>query len=141
MATKALGPDERRLSRSDLWLRRSLAFAILLGGIFLTYSTVATEFQHRVVFQWETNDEGVRVPLTHITCPSPWSVVVADAKPEGFVAGELCLRPARGQLIMAGLYLLATVALAVWILTRVRGIRRLPELPPSLRNRSRQGAE
>ncbi|HEX6299863.1 MAG TPA: hypothetical protein VF148_05330 [Acidimicrobiia bacterium] len=112
-----------------------IGVAVILIGALLVYSVVFTEFQHRVQFQWEVNNEGARVPITHITCPSPWSVITRDARPEGVVSGDLCVLPARGQVAQGVLIALGSLALALWALTRNPRTYPMPTLPQSIRER------
>jgi hypothetical protein len=116
-------------------VKHVIAIAVILIGAVLAYSVVFTEFQHRVQFQWEVNNEGARVPITHITCPSPWSVITGDARPEGVVSGDLCVLPARGQMAQGVVVALGSLALAVWMFTRDPGTKPMPTLPQSIRAR------
>jgi len=125
--------DQRpRLPRTDLRINRLLGIVVLAVGAIYVYSTVFTDFDQTVPHQWETNDQGERVPVTHITCPSPWSVMFADAQPQGVVTGDICLRPSRGNLVQGAFAAIVAVAVALWALTRVKGLRPIPLLPSSL---------
>jgi hypothetical protein len=108
-----------------------------MAGAALAYSLVFTEFEQRVHFQWELNEQGERVPVTHITCPSAWSVTVDDAQPEAIVTGDLCVLSARGNLIQGVMVGVVALAIAAWIFARTNrpGPGPLPLLPPSLRAR------
>lgn len=114
---------------------RVIGVVVILIGAVLVYSVVFTEFQHRVEFQWEVNNESARVPITHITCPAPWSVITGDARPEGVVSGDLCVLPARGQVAQGVFIALGTLALALWVLTRNPHTNPMPPLPRSIRAR------
>lgn len=130
--TRARTPE---LSKAERTTRRVIGVAILVVGGFFSYSWAFTDFQHRVQYQWESDEAGERIPLTHVTCPSPWSVVSEDARPSGAVVGEICVRPARGMLMQAALFALFTLTVGVWTLMRSgRPRRSMPELPPSVRN-------
>lgn len=122
-----------RLDPSDLRFTRVVGIVVLVLGIALAYSLVFTPFEQRVQFQWELNTEGKRVPITHVTCPSSWSIVVDDARLEGAVAGDLCLLPARGQMVQGALAAVTGMALGIWVFTRNPRTRPLPQLPPSVR--------
>lgn len=123
------------MASTGLGIKHVIGMAVILIGAVLVYSVVFTEFQHRVQFQWEVNNEGVRVPITHITCPPPWSVITADARPEGVVSGDLCVLPARGQAAQGVASALGSLALAVWVFTRDPRTKPMPTLPQSIRAR------
>lgn len=120
-------------------MKHALGIGVLVVGLAIAYSLVFTSFPQRVSFQWEFED-GERIPITHIACPSPWSVMVNDAKPEGVVGGDLCVRPARGQIALGIVIAAVTIALGVWIMTREIRLRPLPELPESVRQLRRKDA-
>jgi len=113
-------------------VNRFVGLVVILAGVALAYSLVFTEFDQRVAFQWEFVN-GDRVPVTHITCPSPWSVLNDGTQPEGVVSGDLCIKPARGQLVQGVGVVLLTLALGSWVLTRDPRRKALPPLPPSVR--------
>lgn len=137
MTSNPLDPkNQRRLSTSDIRVNRAIGILVLLGGAALVYSLAFTEFEQRVQFQWELNEEGERVPVPHIVCPSAWSVFVDDAQPEGIVTGDLCVLPARGNLIQAVMVGVVGLAIAAWIFTRTNRPGPLPLLPPSLKARA-----
>ena len=130
------GADPRpRLEPRSLRAKNVIGMAVILFGALLVYSAVFTEFQHRVQFQWEVNNEGARVPITHITCPSPWLVITGDARPEGVVSGDLCVLPARGQVAQGAAVTVGSIALAAWVLTRDPRTKPMPTLPQSIRAR------
>jgi hypothetical protein len=138
MTSNPQGPrNQRRLSSSDIRVNRAIGILVLLAGAALVYSLVFTEFAQRVQFQWELNEEGERVPVTHIMCPSAWSVTVDDAQPEAIVTGDLCVLSARGNLIQGVMVGVVALAIAAWIFTRTTrpGPGPLPMMPPSLRAR------
>jgi len=122
-----------RLDPSDLRFTRIVGIVTLILGIALAYTLVFAPFQQRVQFQWELNMEGVRVPITHVTCPSAWSIVVDDARLEGVVSGDLCLLAARGQIVQGALAAASGMALGIWVFTRKPRTRPLPQLPTSVR--------
>lgn len=105
---------------------------MLLFGLAVAYSLVFTPFPQRVSFQWEF-ENGEMVPIRHITCPSPWSILVHDTKPDGVVSGDLCVLPSRGQMVQGAIITVLTLALTGWILTRDNRLRPLPELPEAIR--------
>lgn len=118
--------------RSDLLVSRIAGLGIILIGAALAYSLVFTTFEQRVTFQWEFVN-GERTPITHITCPPPWSVLSEGARPQGVVSGDLCVKPARGQVVQAIGVAIAAVAIGAWVLTRDLRRKPLPPLPPSVR--------
>lgn len=122
-----------RISPSDLRFNRVIGIVILLLGAALAYSLVFTPFDQRVQFQWELNEEGRRVPITHVTCPSPWSIVFDDARLQGVVAGDLCRLPSRGHIVQGTLAALAAIPLGIWVFTRNPKTKPLPPLPASVR--------
>jgi len=140
-----MSPEHRRaagtrpVSRSDRLMKHALGIGVLVVGLAIAYSLVFTSFPQRVSFQWEFRD-GERIPISHITCPSPWSVLVDDAKPEGVVGGDLCVKPARGQVVLGVVIAAVTIALGVWVMTREIRLRPLPELPESVRQLRRKDA-
>lgn len=127
----------RPVSRSDRLMKHALGIGVLVIGLAIAFSLIFTSFPQRVSFQWEFSN-GERIPISHITCPSPWSIMVHDAKPEGVVGGELCVKPARGQVALGIFIAAASLALAVWIMTREIRLRPLPELPESIRQLRRR---
>ena len=125
---------QHRLWPMSLRINHVVGISILLIGAVIAYSLVFTGFQQRVQFQWEMNDEGRRVPLIQVTCPSPWSVVVEDAQPEGVVGGDLCVLPSRGMVVQGVAVALLALALSLWVFTRdTRQPKPMPTLPPSVR--------
>jgi hypothetical protein len=101
--------------------------------VALVFSLVFTSFEQRVQFQWELNEEGRRVPITHVTCPSPWSVVVDDSPLEGVVGGDLCVLPARGMMVQGAVSAFVALAVATWVFTRDTSHKPMPALPPNVR--------
>lgn len=118
--------------RTDRRVNRVIGVLVILVGAALATSLVFTDFQQRVTFQWEF-ENGERTPITHITCPSPWSVLGDGAKPEGVVSGDLCVKPARGQVVQAVFVALFTLPIGIWAFTRNNRPGPLPKLPPSVR--------
>lgn len=114
-----------------------MGIGVLVVGLAIAYSLVFTPFPQRVSYQWEF-ENGEMVPITRITCPSPWSVLVAETKPQGVVSGDLCVRPSRGQVVQAVVTTILTLGLGGWILTRDNRLRPLPELPESIRQLRRK---
>jgi len=137
MGPASKATESRPTSRSDRWVKRAMGIGVLVVGIAIAYSLVFTPFAQRVSFQWEF-ENGEMVPISRITCPSPWSVLVDESKPDGVVSGDLCVRPSRGQVIQGALALILTLGLAGWILTRDNRLRPLPELPESIRQLRRK---
>lgn len=129
--------SNHRITTSDRILKLALGLAVILAGLAIAYSFVFTAFPQRVTFQWEFVD-GRRVPISHITCPSPYEVLVHDAEPEGVVGGDLCMNPARGQVVQGIVFLLMATALGAFILSRELKLRPLPELPESVRELRRK---
>lgn len=126
------------LARADRVLRdrtinRVTGLVVILAGVALALSLVFTEFDQRVSFQWQF-ENGDRVPITHITCPSPWSVLMEGAKPGGVVSGDLCVRPARGQVLQGIGVTVLSLAVGIWVFTRDPRRKALPPLPPSVRD-------
>lgn len=121
-----------RATRTDRRLKGVAGILILLIGGAIAYSMIFTGFDQRVTFQWEF-ENGERTPITHVACPSPWAVMAADAQPEGVVSGDLCVKPARGQLILGISTAVGALVLATWIFTRDTQRGPLPELPESVR--------
>lgn len=134
MAWNGLDPEETPpLSRSDLWMRRGIGIGVLLIGAALVYSLVFTQFDLRVQFQWEVTEDGERVPLTHITCPSPWSAVVEGAEPEGVVTGDLCVSPSRTLWVEGVIVAVMALAIGLFCLTWTDRPRPLEDIPWSVR--------
>lgn len=131
MVAKNRATDERRMSRSDLWLARIVGLGIILIGAAIAYSFIFTPFQQRVTFQWEFVN-GERTPITHVTCPAPWSVLNEGARPQGVVTGDLCVKPARGQVVQGIGVVIAALAVGGWLFTRDPRRKPLPPLPPSV---------
>ncbi len=136
MVAEKKAPDRRPATRSDLLVNRITGLGIILIGAALAYSLIFTTFEHRVTFQWEFVN-GERTPITHITCPAPWSVLSEDARPEGVVSGDLCVKPARGQVVQGIGVAIAALAIGGWLFTRDLRRKPLPPLPPSVRARGR----
>lgn len=116
----------------DKMVNRVFGLVVILAGFALAYSLMFTEFDQRVTFQWEFVN-GDRVPITHITCPSPWSVLDEGTQPEGVVSGDLCVKPARGQMVQSIGVALLTLTLGAWVFTRDPRRKALPPLPSSVR--------
>jgi hypothetical protein len=129
---RSADPDRVRTGSEDL-TTRVVAVAVILLTSALAYSLIFTAFPQRVTYQWEF-ENGERVPITHVTCPSPWSVLYEDATPGGPVSGDLCVLPARGQVVQGVTAAAVGLVVGMWML--IRPTRRpgpLPELPDSVR--------
>lgn len=137
MVTEKTSPRKRPVLRSDLFVNRVLGLGIIVIGAFIAYSLVFTSFQQRVMFQWEF-ENGERIPITHVTCPSPWSVLAEGAEPEAVVSGDLCVLPARGQVVQGAIVAVVALPLGLWVMTRKHRPRPLPELPESVRQLRRK---
>lgn len=124
--------DRVRTGPEDMTTRVVGVLVILLTAL-LAYTLIFTAFPHRVTYQWEF-ENGERVPITHITCPSPWSILYEDATPGGPVSGDLCVLPARGQVVQGVTAVALGLVIGAWMLTRpTRRPGPLPELPDSVR--------
>ncbi|HUG07677.1 MAG TPA: hypothetical protein VMP13_02065 [Acidimicrobiia bacterium] len=132
MVTETTATEERPAQRSDLLVSRIAGLGIIVIGAGLAYSLVFTTFEQRVLFQWEFVN-GERTPITHITCPPPWSVLSEGAKPRGVVSGDLCVKPARGHVVQGIGVAIAALAIGGWVFTRDPRRKPLPPLPPSVR--------
>ena len=132
MVTETTATEDRSTFRSDLLLARISGLGILIIGVVLAYSLVFTTFQQRVTYQWEFVN-GERTPITHVTCPAPWSVLSEGARPQGVVTGDLCVKPARGQVVQGIGVAIAALAVGGWLFTRDPRRKPLPVLPPSVR--------
>jgi hypothetical protein len=117
---------------SDAQFMRLLGIGVILAGLLFAYSSALTPFTERVRFQYEVASDGEKIPLTYVTCPSPWSLVVQDARPSGVISAGLCLPPARGHMTQAALVLLFVPAVGAWIMTRNPKRRPMPELPKEI---------
>ena len=124
---------QHRLQANGLRFNHFAGISIFLIGTVIAYLLVFTAFQQRVQFQWELNEEGRRVPLVHVTCPSPWSVLVEEAQPEGVVGGDMCVLPARGMLVQGVAVAVIALALGIWVFTRDTRPKPMPTLPPTVR--------
>lgn len=137
MVTEKKATGKRRMQPSDLVVNRILGLGIIFVGVLIAYSLVFTDFPQRVSFQWEF-EGGERIPVTHVTCPSPWSVLGHGAEPKAVVSGDLCVLPARGNLIQGALVVVLAMPLGIWVLTRNHRPGPLPELPDSIRQLRRK---
>jgi len=130
---RPLGDSDRVRTGPEDMTTRVVGVAVILITAALAYSLIFTAFPQRVTYQWEF-ENGERVPITHITCPSPWSVLYEDATPGGVVSGDLCVLPARGQVVQGVTTAVVGLVVGVWLLTRpTRRPGPLPELPDSVR--------
>lgn len=136
---KQLPTNQRRLAPSDLLVNRAIGAVALLAGAVLCYSLVFTPFDQSVRFQWEVTSDGGRTPMTHVTCPSPWSVLVEEAEPDVVTTEGLCVMPSRGLLVEGVIVIPVALAIAIWFFTRTTRPGPLHDLPVS-RDRERRGA-
>lgn len=125
-------PSRDELARMDRRVTRGIGILVMIVGVAIAYTSAFTPFEQRVTFQWEFED-GERVPVTHVTCPSPWSVLADDAEPQGVVSGDLCIKPARGQVVQAIGITVFAIVIGLWIFTRDPRRGALPPLPQSVR--------
>jgi hypothetical protein len=132
--------NRRPLAPRDLRFNRGVGLVVLLLGAILVYSLAFTSFDQKVQFQWDIEADGSRTPRSHITCPSPWSVLVDDAEPEVTTTPGFCVMPSRSLALEATIVTVITVAVFIWLLTRTTRPAALPPLPDSVRdlNRSRR---
>lgn len=115
---------------------RETGIIVLVVGAILIYSLAFTQFDQRVS-RFTINDKGERVPVTHVTCPSPWAVVAQGAEPDVIAGESICPRPARTLLLEGALVALISLIVGIWGLTRSRPTP-LPELPRSLQRMWRE---
>ena len=132
--------DRLPLPRRDLRFNRGVGLAILILGALFVYSLAFTSFDQKVRFQWDVEADGSRTPRTHITCPSPWSVLVDDAQPEVTTTPDFCVMPSWSLAFEAAIVAVTTLAISAWFLTRTTRPGALPPLPDSVRdlNKSRR---
>ena len=132
--------SRRPLAPRDLRFNRGVGLVVLLLGAIFVYSLAFSSFDQKVQFQWDIEADGSRTPRTHITCPSPWSVLVDDAEPAVTTTPGFCVMPSRSLALEATIVTLITVAVSIWLLTRTTRPAALPPLPDSVRdlNKSRR---
>lgn len=110
---------------------------VFLVGAAFVYSLAFTSYEQRVQFQWDVEADGSRSPMIHITCPSPWSVLVDGAEPDVPTADGFCVKESRSLAIEAGLVALASGVVVGWFVSRRTRPGELPPLPESLRAANR----
>lgn len=119
------------MSPTDLWINRGIGVVVLAMGAVMVYSLVFSPFNESVRFQWEVTPDGGRVPMTHITCPSPWSVLVHDAEPDVITTDGLCVMPSRSLLVEGVIVALISILIAGVFFTRTTRPGPIHELPVS----------
>ncbi|HJS72507.1 MAG TPA: hypothetical protein VJ858_07255 [Acidimicrobiia bacterium] len=122
-------PNRRRLASVDLRVNRMIGVTALLIGALLTYSLVFTSFDERVRFQWNVESDGTKTPMTHITCPSPWDVLVNGAEPEVSTTEGLCVMPSRSLAVEGAIVAAVTSIIAVAFFAHTTRPGPLPPLP------------
>jgi hypothetical protein len=132
MVTDTTPPKSDPPTDRTCWLAAAWVWASSSSGLSSPTPFIFTTFEQRVTFQWEFVN-GERTPITHVTCPAPWSVLNEGARPQGVVTGDLCVKPARGQVVQGIGVAIAALAVGGWILTRDPRRKPLPPLPPSVR--------
>jgi hypothetical protein len=117
-----------------------VGLAVLVLGALFVYSLAFSSFDQKVRLQWDVEADGSRTPRTHITCPSPWSVLVDDAQPEVTTTPDFCVMPSWSLVLEAAIVAVITLAISTWFVTRTTRPGALPPLPDSVRdlNRSRR---
>lgn len=115
---------------------RQTGIVVLVVGAILTYSLAFSQFDQRVS-RSTINEEGERIPVTHVTCPSPWAVAVRGAEPDVIAGESICPGPARTLLVEGAVVALFSLVIGIWGLTRARPTP-VPELPPSLQRMWRE---
>ncbi|HEU4894297.1 MAG TPA: hypothetical protein VFT85_00545 [Acidimicrobiia bacterium] len=139
MATGSTSRSRRPLAPRDIRFNRGVGLIVLLLGAVFVYSLTFSAFDQKVQFQWDVEADGGRTPRTHITCPSPWSVLVHGAEPQLTTTPGFCVMPSRSLALEAVIVSVITVALSVWLFTRTTRPAALPPLPDSVRDLNRFG--
>lgn len=121
--------NRRRLEPADLRFNRGMGVVVLLVGAIFVYSLAFTPFDERVRFQWEVTPDGGRIPMTHITCPSPWAVLVHDAEPDVVTTEGLCVMPSRSLMIEGAIVAGISILIAAIFFTRTTRPAPIHELP------------
>ena len=101
---------------------------VLIGAIFV-WSLVFSSFDVKVRFQWSVTPDGGRVPITHITCPAPWSVLINGAEPEVTTTDGFCVMPSRSLAIEGAIVAGATLLIGAFFFSRTTRPGPLPDLP------------
>ncbi len=137
MALKRQKRENRRpLTPTDLWINRGIGAVVLIIGAVMVYSLVFSPFNERVRFQWEVTPDGGRTPVTHITCPSPWSVLMHDAEPDVITTDGLCVMPSRSLVVEGVIVAVISILIAGVFFTRTTRPGPIHDLPVS-RNRKK----
>lgn len=123
--------NRRRLSPTDLWINRGIGAVALVIGALMVYSLVFTPFNEPVRFQWEVTPDGGRTPMTHITCPSPWSVLTHDAEPDVITADGFCVMPSRSLVVEGIIVAVVSILIAGVFFTRTTRPGPIHDLPVS----------
>lgn len=133
MSPRSTSRNRLPLPPGDLRFNRGIGLAALILGAIFVYSLAFTSFDQKVQFQWDVEADGSRTPRTHITCPSPWSVLVDDARPEVTTTPDFCVMPSRSLALEAGIVAVITLVVSAWFLSRTTRPGELPPLPESVR--------
>lgn len=110
--------NRRRLEASDLRVNRGIGVVALLIGAIFVWSLVFSPFDERVRFQWNVTPDGGRTPMTHVTCPSPWAVLVHGAEPEIITTDGFCIMPSRALVAEGVIVGALSIVVASWFFTR-----------------------
>ncbi len=138
MALKRHKLEGRRpLTRTDLWINRGIGLVVLVIGAVMVYSLVFSSFNESVRFQWEVTPDGGRTPMTHITCPSPWSVLMNGAEPDVITTDGFCVMPSRSLLVEGAMVAIVSIVIAGVFFTRTTRPGPIHDLPLS-RNRKKR---
>jgi hypothetical protein len=100
-----------------------------LIGVAFVWSLVFSSFDVSVRFQWTVTPDGGRTPMTHVTCPSPWSVLMNDAEPDVTTTEGLCIMPSRSLAVEGAIVAGITILIATWFFTRTTRPGPLHDLP------------
>lgn len=103
----------------------------------MVYSLAFTPFDERVRFQWEVTSDGGRTPITHVTCPTPWAVLVHGAEPDVITTDGLCVMPSRTLVVESSIAGVVSLLIAVFFFTRTTRPGPIHELPVSRDRRER----
>lgn len=138
MALKRQKRENRRpLTPTDLWINRGIGAVVLAIGAVMVYSLVFSPFNESVRFQWEVTPDGGRTPMTHITCPSPWSVLIDDAEPDVITTDGFCVMPSRSLLVEGSIVAVVSILIAGVFFTRTTRPGPIHDLPFSRDRRER----
>lgn len=123
--------NRRPLSPTDLWINRGIGVVVLVIGAVMVYSLVLSPFDVPVRFQWEVTPDGGRTPMTHITCPSPGSVLMDDAEPEVATTDGFCVMQSRSLVVEGILVAVISILIAGVFFTRTTRPGPIHDLPIS----------